>query len=187
MMKSEIMTSPRGRAHASLTSARSGATALALLASPVGELRLIAADDGLAAILFPEHHGAAVSPVPNAVAPEHPVLRLAQVQLAEYFAGTRDRFTIPLSPSGTPFQHRVWAALATIPYAETRSYLEIARQIGSPNAMRAVGAANGKNPLSIVVPCHRVIGANGTLTGFGGGLEAKRWLLDHEQRYRGRA
>jgi methylated-DNA-[protein]-cysteine S-methyltransferase len=187
MMKPEIVPSPRGRTHASLTPARPGATAFALLASPVGELRLIADDDGLAAILFPDHHGAAVSPVPTDVAPDHPVLAIARLQLAEYFAGTRDRFTIPLSPRGTPFQHRVWEALATIPYAETRSYLEIARAIGSPTAMRAVGAANGKNPLSIVVPCHRVIGANGTLTGFGGGLDAKRWLLDHEQRYRGRA
>jgi methylated-DNA-[protein]-cysteine S-methyltransferase len=184
-MKTEI-TPGSSRAATGLPPHRRGApaaTALAIIASPVGELRLIATDDGLAGILFPDHHGAAVSPVPTGVAPDHPVLRLAASQLAEYFAGTRDRFTIPLAPRGTPFQHRVWAALATIPYAETRSYLEIARAIGSPTAMRAVGAANGKNPLSIVVPCHRVIGADGTLTGFGGGLETKRWLLDHERRH----
>ena len=152
--------------------------------SPVGELRLVAVEHALAAIYFPESRDAPVVATPARSAPDHPVLRLAAVQLAEYFAGDRDRFSIPLAPRGTPFQHKVWQALAAIPYGETRSYGEIARAIGTPSASRAVGAANGRNPLPIIVPCHRVIGADGTLTGFGGGLDAKRWLLAHEQRAR---
>jgi methylated-DNA-[protein]-cysteine S-methyltransferase len=152
--------------------------------SPVGELRLVAVGDALAAIYFPESRDAPVVVTPPTSTPDHPALRLAATQLAEYFAGERDAFSIPLAPRGTPFQHRVWQALAAIPYGETRSYGEIARVIGSPSASRAVGAANGRNPIPIVVPCHRVIGADGTLTGFGGGLDAKRWLLAHEQRVR---
>jgi methylated-DNA-[protein]-cysteine S-methyltransferase len=97
--------------------------------------------------------------------------------LEEYFAGTRRKFSVTLDPAGTPFQHRVWAALCEIPYGTTISYGELARRIGQPQASRAVGMANGRNPISIIVPCHRVIGANGTLTGYGGGLERKRFLL----------
>jgi methylated-DNA-[protein]-cysteine S-methyltransferase len=104
-------------------------------------------------------------------------------QLQEYFAGKRQRFSLQLAPEGTPFQLRVWQELRNIPYGETISYGELARRIGKPNASRAVGTANGRNPLSIVVPCHRVIGANGTLTGFGGGLENKRTLLALERSY----
>jgi methylated-DNA-[protein]-cysteine S-methyltransferase len=100
-----------------------------------------------------------------------------QRQLAEYFAGKRSQFELPLEPRGTEFQKKVWASLRTIPFGKTKSYAEIASAIGSPRACRAVGAANGKNPLSIVIPCHRVIGANGALTGFGGGLETKAKLL----------
>ena len=101
-------------------------------------------------------------------------------QLDQYFAGERRDFDLPLDLRGTPFQRRVWQALLTIPYGETRSYGEIAAQIGRPDRPRAVGAANGRNPVSIVVPCHRVIGSDGSLTGYGGGLARKRWLLDHE-------
>jgi methylated-DNA-[protein]-cysteine S-methyltransferase len=108
------------------------------------------------------------------------VLADAARQLAEYFAGQRQAFTLKLDVAGTPFQRKVWDALLTIPFGETRSYGEIARQIGSPQARRAVGAANGRNPVSIVAPCHRVIGASGRLTGFAGGLEAKAYLLTLE-------
>jgi methylated-DNA-[protein]-cysteine S-methyltransferase len=109
-------------------------------------------------------------------------LAFARGQLEEYFAGTRTAFDLPLHPQGTEFQLTVWDELARIPYAETISYGELARRIGQPQAMRAVGAANGRNPLPIVVPCHRVIGSNGNLTGFGGGLPAKRFLLGWERR-----
>lgn len=101
-------------------------------------------------------------------------------QLAEYFAGRRTCFDIALSPRGTPFQQRVWSELRKIPFGQTISYGELARRIGQPAAPRAVGRANGQNPIAVIVPCHRVIGANGTLTGFGGGLERKQWLLEHE-------
>lgn len=108
------------------------------------------------------------------------LLRVAASQLHEYFEGARQQFELPLAPRGTPFQLAAWLALAEIPYGQTRSYAEQAASLGRPTATRAVGAANGRNPLPIVLPCHRVIGANGALTGFGGGLEAKRWLLAHE-------
>jgi methylated-DNA-[protein]-cysteine S-methyltransferase len=110
----------------------------------------------------------------------HPVLRDTARQLAEYFGGRRRAFDLPLEFRGTDFQKRVWLSLLSIPFGETRSYLDVARALGDPAAVRAVGAANGRNPISIVAPCHRVIGANGDLTGFGGGLEAKAWLLAHE-------
>ena len=104
-------------------------------------------------------------------------------QLQAYFAGTRHEFEIPMAPHGTDFQRRVWAALRDIPYARTMSYGDIARDIGNPKGVRAVGLANGRNPISIIVPCHRVIGANGSLTGYGGGIERKQWLLAHESRH----
>ena len=104
----------------------------------------------------------------------------ARAQLDEYFAGRRTRFDLPLAPSGTSFQRRVWSALAEIPFGHTMSYLELARIVGDERAVRAVGGANGRNPLPIVLPCHRVIGSDGSLTGFGGGIERKRWLLEHE-------
>jgi methylated-DNA-[protein]-cysteine S-methyltransferase len=108
------------------------------------------------------------------------VLAAARAQLDAYFAGEITSFDLPLSPRGTPFQQRVWAALRDIPFGETTSYGELARRIGDPKAVRAVGAANGRNPLPLVVPCHRVIGADGSLVGFGGGMDRKRWLLQHE-------
>ena len=110
-------------------------------------------------------------------------IKEAAQQLDAYWSGDLFDFDLPLSPGGTPFQNKVWAALRTIPYGKTASYGDIARKIGSPTASRAVGAANGRNPIAIVVPCHRVIGANGTLTGYAGGLDMKRELLAHETRF----
>ena len=112
--------------------------------------------------------------------PDHPVLRATAEQLDQYFSGGRRAFDLPLEFRGTEFQRRVWSALLDIPWGETRSYLDVARTLGNPAAVRAVGAANGRNPISIIAPCHRVIGASGDLTGFGGGMEAKAWLLAHE-------
>jgi methylated-DNA-[protein]-cysteine S-methyltransferase len=108
------------------------------------------------------------------------MLDAARTQLDEYFAGARLEFDLPLDAQGTPFQRRVWTALAEIPFGQTISYAELARRVGDVKAVRAVGAANGRNPIPIIVPCHRVIGANGSLVGFGGGLERKQWLLEHE-------
>lgn len=105
-------------------------------------------------------------------------------QLAEYFAGTRTRFSVALAPVGTAFQRQVWQELLNIPYGETRSYADVAYAINNPRAVRAVGHANGKNPISLIIPCHRVIGRAGSLVGYGGGLDRKRWLLDHERRHR---
>ena len=149
--------------------------------SPVGRLTLVASDKGLAAVLWEND-----SPrrVPLAITGEdskHPVLREAERQLKEYFAGKRTSFDLPLDFHGTDFQKRVWKALLKIPFGETRSYAQIARALGKPTAMRAVGAANGKNPISIIAPCHRVIGKDGTLTGFAGGLKAKAHLLALER------
>ncbi|GHB09966.1 methylated-DNA--protein-cysteine methyltransferase [Salinicola rhizosphaerae] len=112
-----------------------------------------------------------------------PYTRRCADQLDDYFAGQRETFDLTLTPDGTPFQQRVWQALADIPYGETRSYRDIATAIGAPNAVRAVGAANGRNPLALIVPCHRVIGSNGTLTGYAGGMARKAWLLEHESRH----
>ncbi|MEO8641024.1 methylated-DNA--[protein]-cysteine S-methyltransferase [Pseudomonas sp.] len=146
-------------------------------ASKVGELKLVANDSRLAAILWENDKPDRVRLGPMRQAPDNPILMRTAQQLREYFAGTRSRFDLELEFTGTEFQKKVWAALLTIPFGETRSYSEIARQIGNPSAVRAVGAANGKNPISIVAPCHRVIGASGKLTGFAGGLEAKEQLL----------
>jgi len=147
--------------------------------SPVGRLRLIAADEGLTGLYFPDHRH--VRNGEGRDVERHPVLDQARRELAEYFAGKRREFQTPLAPlairGGTEFQHAVWAALCQIPHGETRSYGDIARSIGRPSAVRAVGAANGLNPISIFVPCHRVIGGSGSLTGYGGGLDAKRSLL----------
>jgi methylated-DNA-[protein]-cysteine S-methyltransferase len=145
--------------------------------SPVGRLQLVASDAGLAAILWQNDRPNRVSLDIETEDSSHPVLRETERQLGEYFAGRRNRFDLPLDPSGTAFQRKVWGALLTIPFGETRSYRQIATQVGNPKAVRAVGAANGRNPLSIVAPCHRVIGSNGKLTGFAGGLETKAYLL----------
>jgi methylated-DNA-[protein]-cysteine S-methyltransferase len=145
--------------------------------SPVGRLTLVGSDQGLAAVLWQDDDPSRVGPGATAEDTRHPLLRQAQQELEEYFAGKRRTFTVKLDPSGTQFQNKVWKALRTIPFGETRSYGQIADQIGSRKAVRAVGAANGRNPIPIIVPCHRVIGADGTLTGFGGGLAIKARLL----------
>ncbi len=145
--------------------------------TPVGLLTLVASNEGLAAVLWENDPPNRVRLHLGIERAGHPVLEEATEQLAEYFAGSRQRFTLALDMTGTRFQTQVWEALLTIPYGETRTYAEIARQIGRPNAVRAVGAANGRNPLSIVVPCHRVIGSSGALTGFAGGLDVKASLL----------
>ncbi|WP_294248500.1 methylated-DNA--[protein]-cysteine S-methyltransferase [uncultured Sphingomonas sp.] len=151
------------------------------MVSPVGELILVASEQGLRAILWAEEREGRVKLPDRRDDPAHAVLAEAVRQLTEYFAGERRAFDLPLNPVGTAFQKAVWTGLGTIPYGETRSYAALAIAIGRPGASRAVGAANGRNPLSIVTPCHRVIGANGTLTGFAGGLAVKQWLLAHER------
>ncbi|MGC3980574.1 MAG: methylated-DNA--[protein]-cysteine S-methyltransferase [Steroidobacteraceae bacterium] len=154
--------------------------------SPVGRLKLVASDAGLGAILWENDRPERVPLDLIAEDQKHPVLLETEKQLQEYFAGQRTSFDLPLDFVGTDFQKQVWSALLQIPFGETRSYAQIARQLGNPNAMRAVGAANGRNPISIIAPCHRVIGANGDLTGFAGGLEVKKYLLALEQQ-RGRS
>ncbi|MEQ9503635.1 MAG: methylated-DNA--[protein]-cysteine S-methyltransferase [Deltaproteobacteria bacterium] len=148
--------------------------------SPIGPLRLEANERALTRVDLPNRVDERVTGPTN-----HPVLRAALRELAAYFEGTLQKFETPFELEGTEFQRLAWSALVEIPYATTRSYAEQARAIGRPTATRAVGAANGKNPIPIIVPCHRVLGANGSLTGFGGGVEVKRWLLDHEARHAG--
>ena len=150
------------------------------LPSPVGALKLVANGSRLAAILWENDKPNRVRLGPMSEAPDNPLLMKTARQLEEYFAGTRNAFDLELDFAGTEFQKKVWAALLTIPFGETRTYSQIAEQIGHPSAVRAVGAANGRNPISIIAPCHRVIGASGKLTGFAGGLEAKERLLTLE-------
>ena len=165
------------------TRARPGENKLdvATVPSPIGVIRLFATGEALVAVRLPGS-----DPVTAASRERKtPVLDEAVGQMKAYFAGELRSFTIPVAFSGspfegTPFQTDVWRGLLKIPYGESRSYAWLAESIGRPGAYRAVGAANGRNPLAIVVPCHRVIGADGSLTGYGGGLEAKQWLLDHE-------
>ncbi len=149
--------------------------------SPVGILTLIATEKGLAAILWEDDKPNRVKVTAGETDKSHPVLLECEKQLNEYFAGKRKEFSVKLDPVGTEFQKSVWRQLSKIPFGETRSYGELAKKLGNPKAGRAVGAANGKNPLSIVVPCHRVIGADGKLTGFAGGLENKEKLLKLER------
>ncbi|HKW42001.1 MAG TPA: methylated-DNA--[protein]-cysteine S-methyltransferase [Gemmatimonadales bacterium] len=156
------------------------------VASPLGDLILEAAGSRLRAVYFPSsRHG----PPPIAESdceedqdrgPAGALLDRTRRQLAEYFAGTRTTFDLPLDAIGTAFQRHVWDALRSIPYGSTLSYSDLARRLGDERATRAVGAANARNPIPIIVPCHRVVGARGELTGFGGGLDRKRWLLEHE-------
>lgn len=152
--------------------------------SPVGKLRLIASEHGLAAILWERDDPRRVPLGPCKEVPGHPVLVEVEGQLREYFEGERTAFSLALDFRGTAFQRLVWDALLTIPYGETRSYGQVAAQIGRPTAVRAVGAANGKNPISIIAPCHRVVGSDGKLTGFAGGLEVKQRLLALEAGHR---
>jgi methylated-DNA-[protein]-cysteine S-methyltransferase len=155
------------------------------MGSPVGELTIVATDDGIRAILWPDDDPTRVRVADSTEDPNHPVLVAAVAQLEEYFAGERREFDLPLDPVGSEFQQRAWRELREIPYGETVSYGEQAERLGDRNKARAVGAANGKNPISIVVPCHRVVGSTGALTGFAGGLDTKTWLLDHERRHSG--
>ncbi len=149
------------------------------IASPVGELTLTATDEALTGVWFEtSRHVPPLQEVERR--PGGEVLRETRRQLDEYFAGARTEFDLPLEFTGTPFQQRVWSLLRTIPYGTTTSYGELACRLGDPHATRAVGAANGRNPIPIIVPCHRVVGAHGELTGFGGGIDRKRWLLEHE-------
>jgi methylated-DNA-[protein]-cysteine S-methyltransferase len=148
-------------------------------ASPLGNLDLIAHEDALVAVLSQP-----ATSVQNAILnPEQPILKQTQTQLAEYFNGERREFSIPLAPQGTDFQKRAWQALTTIPYGQTRSYTQQAEMLGNVKAVRAVGGANGKNPILIIIPCHRVIGANGKLVGFSSGIEQKQFLLKLEQQH----
>ena len=151
--------------------------------TPVGELTLVASDQGLRAILWPKlsPQRAGITPRPRRN-PDHPILMQTAAQLDEYFAGSRTTFAIPLDLQGTRFQLAAWRSLADIPFGTTTSYGRQAAALGIPTAARALGAANGANPVCVVLPCHRVIGADGSLTGFGGGLPTKQWLLDHEAR-----
>lgn len=158
------------------------ACATKTMPSPVGRLTLVARDAALVALLWENERPDRVRLGDLAETPDHPVLREAERQLGAYFRGELRVFTVPLAFEGTEFQKSVWQALLTIPFGETRSYAAIARQIGRPNAFRAVGAANGRNPISIIVPCHRVVGTDGGLTGFAGGLAAKERLLAFEKR-----
>lgn len=149
--------------------------------SPVGDLTIIGSESGLRAILWPNERPGRVT-INHLVVPDiDGRLDLVVEQLDDYFAGTRHEFSVPLVPSGTEFQRAVWQQLSSIPYGRTSSYGELAAAIGKPSAARAVGAATGLNPISVVVPCHRLVGSKGSLTGFAGGLDAKRWLLRHEQ------
>ena len=149
--------------------------------SPVGELKLVASDKGLVAILWENDSSRRVRLTELVANEKHPVLVETERQLNEYFAGKRKAFSVALDMRGTRFQQDVWTALLAIPFGETRSYGQLAKQLGNPRASRAVGAANGKNPVSIIVPCHRVIGSSGKLTGFAGGLDTKAHLLSLEK------
>jgi methylated-DNA-[protein]-cysteine S-methyltransferase len=170
------------------------------LPSPIGRLSIVADDQAIVAICWdtesPEHDPDAHNPalakldgidaIVDVEPADHPVLAAAVEQLGEYFAGRRTEFDLPLAPHGTSFQRQAWEALRTIPFGETITYGEQARRLGDKNKSRAVGAANGQNPIPIVVPCHRVVGSNGHLTGFAGGIGVKAWLLEHELAVRSR-
>ena len=151
------------------------------MSSPIGTLKLVASDNGLVAILWENDSPRRVRLGEMVEEEQHPVLVETEGQLKEYFAGKRKTFSVALDMRGTRFQRDVWEALLAIPFGETRSYGQLAKQLGNPRATRAVGAANGRNPVSIIVPCHRVIGSSGKLTGFAGGLDAKAHLLGLEK------
>ncbi|MFI6349970.1 methylated-DNA--[protein]-cysteine S-methyltransferase [Streptomyces sp. NPDC050560] len=158
------------------------ATEHTLIDSPYGPLTLVATDGTLSALYMTDHrHQPPPETFGERVAPDAPAFVPAVRQLDGYFAGELREFDLPLHMDGTPFQRSVWAGLTRIPYGETRSYGELAEELGRPTAVRAVGLANGRNPISIIVPCHRVIGADGSLTGYGGGIDRKRRLLEFER------
>ncbi len=153
-----------------------------MIESPLGQLKLVASDKGLVAILWENDNPLRVRLSELVANDQHPVLIEAERQLGEYFTGKRKTFSVALDMRGTRFQKDVWEALLAIPFGETRSYGQLAKQLGNPHATRAVGAANGRNPISIIVPCHRVIGSSGKLTGFAGGLQTKAHLLSLEDK-----
>jgi methylated-DNA-[protein]-cysteine S-methyltransferase len=156
--------------------------------SPVGELTIGASDQGVRSVLWNDgRHPVDGESAGGASERRAAILEQTVMQLDEYFAGIRTEFDLPLDPQGTPFQLSAWRMLRTIPFGHTVSYAHQARTLGGVNKSRAVGAANGKNPIVIIVPCHRVVGSDGSLTGFGGGLDSKAWLLDHERRVSGAA
>lgn len=155
------------------------------VASPIGALYLIAREGKLAEIVFEQSWQRYCSDKAELIQSKAEVLEQSALQLQQYFAGTRFNFSLPLAPKGTEFQIRTWTALTKIPYGQTFSYKQQAELIGAPKAVRAVGRANGMNPIGVIVPCHRVIGSNGTLTGYAGGLEIKQYLLDHESKFLG--
>lgn len=152
--------------------------------SPIGPIRLTARGNALTGVFMLKHKYG-----PDGFAAEErgasAVLDEAETQLGAYFAGTLRDFDLPLEPDGSDFQRRVWGQLRAIPFGETTSYLALAKRVGDARSVRAVGSANGRNPISIIIPCHRVVGSDGSLVGYGGGLERKRWLLDHEMRVAG--
>jgi len=150
--------------------------------SPVGKLKLVASSNAMVAVLWERERPNRVKLDTATLAPQHPILLETERQLVEYFSGGRTEFDLPLQPDGSEFQKKVWRALREIPFGQTRSYLDLARAIGSSKAPRAVGTANSKNPLSIIVPCNRVVGSDGSLTGFAGGVETKAALLALETR-----
>lgn len=154
-----------------------------IMKSPIGNLKLVASDTSLAAILWEDDNPKRIRLSSETLGDKnHHILLQAEEQLNDYFTGKTKSFSLKLDFKGTEFQQKVWKALLTIPFGETRSYGQIAQQVGNPKAVRAVGAANGRNPIAIIAPCHRVIGSNGKLTGFAGGLEIKAWLLDLESK-----
>lgn len=142
--------------------------------SPIGLIEVTGNEEGIATLYFVDERKAGSSKI-------HPSLKECIQQLEEYFKGLRKEFGLKLNPAGTPFQKKVWEKLSTLPFGKTVSYLDISKMLGDANATRAVGNANGSNPISVIVPCHRVIGANGKLVGYGGGLWRKEWLLNHEK------
>lgn len=146
--------------------------------TPIGVLKLSSDEQHLQSISFDAEFVERVTQIPG-------VLIKAQQQLEEYFSGKRQTFDLPIDPEGTEFQRHVWSQVTAVSYGSTKSYLEIAREVGTANSCRAVGMANGRNPLPIIIPCHRIIGQNGKLTGYAGGLERKKWLLLHEQKFSG--
>jgi methylated-DNA-[protein]-cysteine S-methyltransferase len=150
--------------------------------SPVGKLKLVASSNALVAVLWEREEPNRIKLNAATLDPQQPILLETERQLSEYFSGERTDFDLPLQPDGSEFQKKVWRALREIPFGQTKSYLDLARAIGSSKAARAVGAANSKNPLSIIVPCHRVVGSDGSLTGFAGGIETKAALLALETR-----
>lgn len=166
---------------------------LTYIDTPVGKMRIGASDDGIC--LFDFQYRRSIDSIMKRIETlsgrqftegEHPYFKLLEQQIGEYFAGTRKDFDLPLHLAGTPFQKSVWEGLLEIPYGETRSYKQQSIFLGNEKAIRAVATANGENGIAIIIPCHRVIGTNGSLTGYGGGLQRKKWLLGHERKYSGK-